>query len=179
MSNKPSTSAVDFSSTLCLACSSSLPSKTSQIFTTGCCNRPICPGCLSSNPRLARYDPCLACLGGVGAINAGSSRSMPGQNFVNVDGAVRDEDTFVLGDDEEDESADEGIRTSERRGSASSPSSCLPIVESPSTTQEPTEDTTGPTTDPSPSSKYFIKPNDNLQGIALRFGVNVCPITSM
>src|SRR6202042_2257232 len=108
MSVKPSTSAVDFGNTLCLACSSSLPpSKSSQIFTTNCCNRPICPACLSSNPRLARYDPCLACLGGVGAIFAGNSKGkqISGQN-INVDGAVRDEDTFVLGDDE-DESGDE------------------------------------------------------------------------
>ena len=62
---------------------------------TRCCGRPICdcPSCLTSNPRLARYNPCLACLGGVGAVG---TRKLQGQHPVasNVDGAVtvRDED---------------------------------------------------------------------------------------
>ncbi|KAJ7940760.1 hypothetical protein B0H13DRAFT_1585505 [Mycena leptocephala] len=89
---------------LCLACSSSLPPKsTEHVFTTLCCSRPICPLCIAANPRLARYNPCLACLGGVGVVGAGASTSALKQSAPtsrNVDGAVRDEDTFVLGDDD-------------------------------------------------------------------------------
>ncbi|KAJ7773159.1 hypothetical protein B0H16DRAFT_1233858, partial [Mycena metata] len=96
---------------LCLACSSSLPPKpTEPIFTTRCCTRPICPSCISANPRLARYDPCLACLGGVGVVGAATASSSGSWNATlvqqssrNVDGAVRDEDTFVLVNGDEDD----------------------------------------------------------------------------
>src|SRR5258708_3037122 len=112
---------------LCLACSSSLPprlwkrttqpgvqsvqttpsssnSDSEPLFLTSCCGRPICPSCLTSNPRLARYNPCLACLGGVGAVGT-KKLQLQGQHPVasNVDGAVRDEDVFVVGDEDEDE----------------------------------------------------------------------------
>ncbi|KAH9063868.1 hypothetical protein EDB87DRAFT_1541379, partial [Lactarius vividus] len=60
---------------LCLACSSSLPPRLAaslgqspELFFTRCCGRPICPSCLTANPRLARYNPCLLCLGGMGAV---------------------------------------------------------------------------------------------------------------
>jgi hypothetical protein len=106
---------------------------------------------------------------------------------INVDGAVRDEDTFVLGDDEDDEEGGEINESSDRRGSSSPPppySSELPVNQSgPSTpiiTQEfqtCTEDAAGPST--SAPSKYYIKPNDNLKGIALRFGVDVRPISHL
>ncbi|KDR78880.1 hypothetical protein GALMADRAFT_64579 [Galerina marginata CBS 339.88] len=113
---------IDRNTTLCLACSSSLPPLKSSsgnlnvnsIFITNCCQRPICPLCIASNPRLARYDPCLACLGGVGIVSSGSTMTTgkgkaqisPGINTnsnANLDGAVRDEDTFVLGDDSDDD----------------------------------------------------------------------------
>ncbi|KAF8841787.1 hypothetical protein BDN67DRAFT_900700, partial [Paxillus ammoniavirescens] len=102
---------IHLSLTLCLACSSSLPPKAQagDIFLTPCCLRPICPSCLSSNPRLARYNPCLSCLGGAGVISASSSRrNVLGLSSlskdVNIDGSIRDEDMFVLGDDEDDDS---------------------------------------------------------------------------
>lgn len=128
---KSTPSQIDRNTTLCLACSSSLPplktlspsasssfgsnASSNGIYITKCCQRPICPSCIASNPRLARYDPCLACLGGVGAVdsktttpstkstfsNVNTPRT-PDRNF-NLDGAVRDEDTFVLGDDDDDE----------------------------------------------------------------------------
>ncbi|KAJ7931419.1 hypothetical protein B0H13DRAFT_2227942 [Mycena leptocephala] len=130
--------------TLCLACSSSLPPKSTQpIFTTPCCSRPICPQCISANPRLARYNPCLACLGGVGVrqqLTAPTSR--------NVDGAVRDEDTFVLGDDEDDD----------QEPTDPQPPATAPVESSPET--------------PATPSKYYIKRGDTLQGIALRFGLD-------
>ncbi|KAF8975310.1 hypothetical protein BDQ17DRAFT_1268068 [Cyathus striatus] len=83
---------------LCLTCSSSLPplklasSSKNVIFTTNCCQRPICPSCLCSNPRLRRYDPCLACLAGVDVV----SRNVVKRN---ADGGVRDEDMFSIGDE--------------------------------------------------------------------------------
>ncbi|KAJ7284890.1 hypothetical protein C8J57DRAFT_1432158 [Mycena rebaudengoi] len=140
-------------STLCLACSSSLPPKlNSPVFTTPCCNRPICPSCLASNPRLARYDPCLACLGGVEL----SSR--------NVDGAVRDEDTFVLGDSDEEE-----FDNDDNKGESKSPESGFNNLASTIDIAE--------TTKPAPDStsappKYYIKRGDTLQGISLRFGLD-------
>ncbi|KAL5503830.1 hypothetical protein ACEPAH_7901 [Sanghuangporus vaninii] len=89
-----------------------------SIFRTQCCNRPICSACLASNPRLARYVPCLACLGGVHAVAgpSGSSSSLKhpissSQKLkqdkeleldTNLNGALRDRDVFVLGNDEED-----------------------------------------------------------------------------
>ncbi|KAF8969244.1 hypothetical protein BDZ97DRAFT_1754835 [Flammula alnicola] len=123
---------LDRSTTLCLACSSSLPPlkgiassslsaklDLNAIFITKCCQRPICPSCIASNPRLARYDPCLACLGGVGVVASSSGSvsnpmpALPGSKTprtpdtnLNLDGAVRDEDTFILGDDDDDDELD-------------------------------------------------------------------------
>src|SRR5277367_409046 len=100
---------MDRSKLLCLACASSLPPSSSRQkdYTTPCCKRPICPSCLEkSNYRLARYDPCLACLGGVAIMSKGQVGASAPRN---VDGAVKDEDTFVLGDDDDevDEEVDE------------------------------------------------------------------------
>ena len=175
---------MDDDRTLCLACSSSLPpvrsraaspasasypihSGDSGIFITRCCSRPICPTCISSNPRLTRYDPCLACLGGVGVLDV---RSRVTQGLAkNIDGAVRDQDTFVLGDDD-DEEGEDGVSQ---------------LVEHPSTLSEvprPGEPTAGdngadaaPLSNMSPptSPQYYLKSSDTLQGIALRFGVDV------
>src|SRR5262245_57588596 len=94
----------DSSIALCLACSSSILPKASGIFVTPCCGRRICPTCLSSNPRLSRYNPCLVCLGGVSVVsnNKGKEWNTAGREQrttpQNIDGAVRDEDTFVVGD---------------------------------------------------------------------------------
>lgn len=89
---------------------------------TKCCGRPICPRCLEENPRLARYNPCLACLAGVGVVQASSSaRNGPGGKRTaamggsgvqpvrveNLDGGMKDRDLFVLGDDEDDDEDDE------------------------------------------------------------------------
>src|SRR5882757_8477764 len=118
---------------LCLACSSSLPPRlwkrttehqqgaqsgqwqtssnasgdSELLFLTRCCGRPICPSCLTSNPRLARYNPCLACLGGVGAVGTKKLQEQQYPMASNVDGAVRDEDVFVVGDEDEDGASSE------------------------------------------------------------------------
>lgn len=188
------------STTLCLACSSSLPpSKSSlSLFTTACCNRPICPQCLQSNPRLARYNPCLACLGGVGAINAASRNfSAKGKEAVNsnVDGAIRDEDNFAIGDDSDEEEEDGAEASQSGPPPPYSESTPLPApAEEPPTPQQldtgANTEGGGPNVSETHSqpatpeenagsnpSKYYIKPSDNLQGIALRFGLKVCSLT--
>lgn len=94
---------------------------------------------------------------------------------VNVDGAVRDEDTFVVGDDEDDDASD-----GEEEGSGLGPpppyeSSSEPSQQSKPTIEEPADDPSPQAISTSLSNpyKYYLKPNDNLKGIALRFNVNV------
>ncbi|WRT69386.1 uncharacterized protein IL334_006370 [Kwoniella shivajii] len=46
----------------CQTCSSELPPHLfRQAFITPCCSSPICNGCISRNPRLKEYIPCLRC----------------------------------------------------------------------------------------------------------------------
>lgn len=103
---------------LCLTCASSIPPKSlavGDVFLTRCCERPICSRCLSRNPRLRAYDPCLACLGGVSA--AGSSGSGLKVRGGTRDGAtsktglevhdVLEGDMFTIGDDDDD--GEEGV----------------------------------------------------------------------
>ena len=121
---------IDRTTTLCLACSSSLPPLKSPtpssssfsakgqdanaLFITQCCQRPICPSCISSNPRLARYNPCLVCLGGVSAVASRATPSAYTPDYSSAKGkgtlesrSVRDEDTFILGDDDDDDDNEE------------------------------------------------------------------------
>lgn len=185
---------IDQNTTLCLACSCSLPplkkspshSSTSmavpQIFLTPCCYRPICSRCIAANQRLQRYDPCLACLGGVGVVRSGSGtpahQVREKVSSVNVDGAVRDEDTFVLGDADDDEEDDvlsdtlpieQPERSHPAREGAHETASTASILAL--TTEQPTEQPTNTT-----PLKYYITRNDTLQGIALRYGLNVSKI---
>ena len=141
---------------LCLACCSSLPTKavSGNVFTTQCCNRSICSQCVTSNPRLARYNPCLACLGGVGVIAAGNNPAVGD----NIDGSIRDEDNFVLGDDEDEE------------GDGDAPPAYLAV--SVTRSNDPGVKDHGPTDKATPH-RYYIQRSDTLQGIALRFGLNV------
>ncbi|KAG6854379.1 hypothetical protein C0991_007370 [Blastosporella zonata] len=107
---------IDRNTLLCFACSSSLPppkksppgsgTSTPGVFTTPCCQRLICPNCIEANPRLQRYNPCLACLGGVGVVRSLGSTPRLGTGS-NLDGAVRDEDVFVLGDEDNSDYEDE------------------------------------------------------------------------
>ncbi|KAI9511848.1 hypothetical protein F5148DRAFT_1168202 [Russula earlei] len=180
---------------LCLACSSSLPPRlwkrthegaqsgstspgsSSAVFLTRCCGRPICPSCLALNPRLARYDPCLACLGGVGAVSEKVRGQYQAASFnVNVDGAIRDEDVFVVGDEDEDESAEIHVGESTKTPGATEPPSEVAkhaqhdisggqARASPTTPGETPEGNQG-----SPG-RYYIQPDDTLLGISLRLGV--------
>ena len=122
---------LDRRTTLCLACSSSLPPNVddSELFMTKCCRRPICPKCLETNPRLERYNPCLACLAGVGVIqatrtmsrgkNTGSGSGVQPVRVENLDGGVKDQDLFVLGDDDDEDDGDgDSVSSSEEDGQA-------------------------------------------------------------
>lgn len=173
---------------------------------TKCCGRPICPRCLETNPRLARYNPCLACLAGAGVIQATSSvRSRSGGKHTgdsgdqsarveNLDGAVKDQDLFALGDDNEDDEDDDVSTNGEEeahvyRSASPPPSDAIqtvsplpktpppppPVIdnageESPATDagedQQPTK--------PDPPAIYRLRRGDTLMGIALRFRLDVC-----
>ncbi|EGO24470.1 hypothetical protein SERLADRAFT_467840 [Serpula lacrymans var. lacrymans S7.9] len=185
-----SQSYVDRSAVLCLACSSSLPPRSkhvvgntdNDIFITSCCNRPICPSCLSANPRLRRYNPCLSCLGGVDVVGTASGL-VSATKTPNIDGAVRDEDNFVIGDDDDD--IDDGLENTIPSGSllrssppppytAQNESSFTHTSSSTSANHregETMEDRSNPVIEAAPS-RYLIQRGDTLQGIALRLGVN-------
>lgn len=107
---------------------------------------------------MARYNPCLACLGGVAVVDAGRSSSISKQLAPlarNLDGALRDEDTFAIGDDEDDDS---------------DPSELPQYSAEPPTAPAAVPAESSPAAAP---SEYYIKRGDTLQGIALRFGVDV------
>ncbi|KDQ59058.1 hypothetical protein JAAARDRAFT_192612 [Jaapia argillacea MUCL 33604] len=150
--------------TLCLACSSSLPPRLlSSVHITPCCSKPICPSCISTNPRLTRYNPCLLCLGGVGVVGSSAIRGdLRKEERTNVDGGVEDEDVFVLGDEE----GDEGDKDE------SSPTPPPAYSSPPHTPLSPTPPQPPPTEPDSPPTKYYIKPSDTLLGIALKFGID-------
>ncbi|KAG1750163.1 hypothetical protein EDB19DRAFT_1629171 [Suillus lakei] len=168
------------STALCLTCSSSLPPKfDADLFITECCARPICPTCISSNPRLRSYNPCLSCLGGVGVISSASARNI----CAAINDTVRDEDIFILGDDEDDEDeAHELISVSPISepappayplavsSSSSLTSESIPITQTSNTSAGHAEVVvTGEQYIP---SRYYINSRDTLQGIALRYGAH-------
>jgi hypothetical protein len=150
----------------------------SELFLTLCCGRPICPSCVTSNPRLVRYNPCLACLGGVGAVSA--EKVQLGQHQVassNVDGAVRDEDVFIVGDEDEDEASE-----MHDEQAAKTPNEIQPPFEvtkplSPDISVKPSADPNQSDTDPNSNQgspgRYYIRPDDTLLGISLRLGIDV------
>jgi len=190
---------------LCLACSSSLPPRlwkrtfesaknrsaasssscsggstdsarrsSSELFLTQCCGRPICPSCVTSNPRLVRYNPCLACLGAVS-----SEKVLHGKHQVpsNVDGAVRDEDVFVVGDEDEDEASEmhDGEDT-KAPGDIPPPSEVAQPLKSDISLEHradslPSDE--APDNNQSSPGRYHIQPHDTLLGISLRLGIDV------
>ena len=208
-------SMLDRRTTLCLACSSSLPPNVddSELFMTKCCDRPICPRCLESNPRLARYNPCLACLAGVGVIQASSSsRNKSGGKppvggagaqpvkVENLDGGVKDQDLFVLGDDDEFSDSDDGMSVHGEgdgrcpRSAAPPPPDVIqtksPLLKTPPPPSVTTDAEEAPVTNITPTPPtpiedkqppkseapvvYRLRRGDTLMGIALRFRLDVC-----
>ncbi|KAG1771032.1 hypothetical protein EDD22DRAFT_769581 [Suillus occidentalis] len=167
------------STTLCSTCSSCLPSKAdADLFMTECCARPICPTCISSNPRLRSYNPCLSCLGGVGVVSSAFTRDIRTAN----NNTMRDEDVFILGDDEDDEDD-----AHELASVSLTPEPAPPVYPLASSSSSLTSELilTAQTSDTSEGhaevivtgeqyipSRYYINSRDTLQGIALRYGAN-------
>ncbi|KAI9000553.1 hypothetical protein BD414DRAFT_430027 [Trametes punicea] len=176
---------------LCLACSASLPPRKTEekVYYTRCCSRPICPKCVSSNPRLTRYNPCLRCLAGVSAVSGSINTNVRNGNGIdtrlNVDASIRDEDIFVLENEDEDEDeanvdvrlGQNGISAAEARGSeeADTTRDCSQDC-SPSNTIGNTSVTEASTRDagitPGAFPKYFIRSDDTLLGISLKLGLD-------
>ena len=191
--------------TLCLACSASLPpgKASADVHCTTCCSRPICPNCLAANPRLARYNPCLRCLAGVKAVSSRSPAARDGngngaQTRDNVDGSLRDEDVFVIDDEDGDLDSDaEDERSSSHEQTEQSVTSVSHLEATPARTPDysasvaslprsaKSEATSVSAPDaetasrgeiqntPGQPPKYFIRPDDTLLGISLRLGIDV------
>ncbi|EJU04790.1 hypothetical protein DACRYDRAFT_114113 [Dacryopinax primogenitus] len=173
---------------LCSTCSSSLPPSPhiqQQLHITPYCSRPICSTCLVRNPRLRTYDPCLGCLGGVGAVS-GRGR--------------REEEVWVLGgsdDDEEEEEEEEEEGEEEEKDSQSekdrqsegkdndrkpqeqdlpkandtpNPQRALPPKDTP--TPEPANPDTHASTEPLQPQRHLILPTDTLLGLAIKYRVD-------
>lgn len=121
----------------------------------------------------------------MGAVDPGKvdeSLAVRGHQHValNVDGAVRDEDVFVVGDEDAEEEAPE---ISE--GEAVQIPSAIAAPNALSTselTRHPVHDVTGtprggsegpPGDNPTCPGRYYIRPDDTLLGISLRLGINV------
>lgn len=186
------TSDLNLHNVLCLACSSSIPSRNQAVHITNCCNQVICSNCIQANPRLTTYDPCLVCMDGIGASQSklktqntptriiNNSKSLLHPTTINDDS----ETMFVLGDDS-DEDGEEQETSNPLQSPLPKPPAYQEAVNSsimdnpqPSTSLPSHPDTFSPASDPSAISvsatpKYYINPHDTVHGIALHFGVDV------
>ena len=103
----------------------------------------------------------------------------------NVDGAVRDEDVFVLGDEDEDEDRDSKVHDGE---AASVPGMVSSLSGGTGPLQvdigdnrpraDPDERDEATDSDQGNAGTYYIRPDDTLFGISLRLGVDVSATTS-
>ncbi|KAH8117689.1 hypothetical protein DFH11DRAFT_1807627 [Phellopilus nigrolimitatus] len=157
--SKPSPSAS--ASALCLACSGCIPAREQPTaFRTRCCARPICAACAAANPRLLRYDPCLACLAGVRAVAAAAQGRARPQTTTNIDGALRDADVFVLGDDDDDDE----VRGAADAGAPRTPPPAYRETDAPA-----------PPAPDAPAERpgtHRIQREDTLRGLALKYAVD-------
>ena len=94
------------------------------------------------------------------------------QGAINLDGAMRDEDVFVVGDEEADEQV---LEMSDREAVES--------TSTPPNTRQSEHDVTytprgGDSEEPPCGSPggYYIRPDDTLLGISLRLGINVSAV---
>jgi hypothetical protein len=155
---------------LCLACSSSLLIKgDDNRFKTECCSRVICDRCLTRNPRLGRYNPCIACSGGANVLQSS------GKTGLEVNGVAEDS-MFVVGDDEDVEDRLElsevdtpSLRDEDagKERSVAIPSTKIGSEFAPLSV--PTADDAQKRT-----QQHFIKRGDTLLGLAFKYGVDVC-----
>ncbi|KAF9532568.1 hypothetical protein CPB83DRAFT_846988 [Crepidotus variabilis] len=193
-----------------------------SIFLTPCCTRPICPTCTTRNPRLMRYNPCLVCVHGIGVLEASGSSSSTGlakksakkgasniSSDLNLNGEVRDEDTFVVGDDdeegmlyddsghereiEEEEASNHGADVNFADSDTRSPSpnqftttstaidslSTLTLTETSTSQLSDLQPQEESNDDPTRPYKYFLNRSDTLQGLSLRFGIPVHEICKL
>lgn len=180
---------LDLRNTLCLACSSSIRSKNQALHITRCCNQVICDSCVQSNPRLATYDPCLLCLGGIGASRGKTQlqtlpKTIKDPNSDPHSSLISDDETmFVLGYDSDEDAEEQEFLVKEdaREFSQSLPpkpptyqaamNPCIKESPQPSTQLLDATPPT-PTSTTSAHRKYYINPRDTVHGIALRFGVD-------
>ena len=115
---------------------------------------------------------------------------------VNINGEVRDQDTFILGDDDDDDEAEEEeaerVEFSAGGGAASisSPPQYESIIDPWKEGESPPHETATLTSnsisqaeEPSLSKsgntrpyRYYINRSDTLQGLSLRFGIDVSAI---
>jgi hypothetical protein len=112
---------------------------------------------------------------------------------VNINGEVRDQDTFILGDDDEDEeNEEERLEFSAGDGAASisSPPLYESIVDPWKEEESPPHETATltsnsislaeepsfPKSDNTRPYRYYINRSDTLQGLSLRFGIDVSAI---
>ncbi|KZO90682.1 hypothetical protein CALVIDRAFT_568840 [Calocera viscosa TUFC12733] len=166
-------------SALCSTCASSLlpsslrpsashPLAPPQVYTTPCCSRPICATCLARNPRLRGYNPCLGCLGGVGAVMVQKKE---------------EEDVWVLGGAESDEDDDEQEvddygedKPGARNGTASGTGSSVHEGKGSGTEQPNAPAATSPAPSPEPQlhvpRRHLLKPSDTLLGLSLAYKVD-------
>lgn len=182
----------DIANAMCLACSSSIQPKKYAVHVTKCCNQVICDSCIRSNPRLATYDPCLACLNGIGASRGNSLFSgirIQSRNSPSI--ISNDEDMFVLGYDSDDEETEEQEKHPLEESSRLSPSEpptyeetvnpCIKEGAQPSIQYSDPDvpppisgSGSGPSVvSTSTHARYYINSRDTIHGIALRFGVDV------
>jgi hypothetical protein len=180
---------IDLPNAMCLACSSSIQPAKHAVHVTKCCDQAICDSCMQSNPRLATYDPCLACLNGISAsrgrtlINQITIQSKKPTSIIS-----NDENVFVLGcdsDDEETKGQETLFSGGPSRLSPSDPptyeetvDTCIKEDVQSSTRQLVTDGTPVSNSEPSVLSgsahnRYYINARDTIHGIALRFGVDV------
>ena len=105
----------------------------------------------------------------------------------NLSGAVRDEDTFILGDDEDDDDEENGAQV-ERHSlpppyepESLGPQAVLFTAEETATSRSSPNLDEPPLLQPGPENtrmapyKYYLDRADTLQGLSLRFGVDVGP----
>jgi hypothetical protein len=100
------------------------------------------------------------------AVGVLSSGAQSGHN--NIDGGLRDEDTYVIGDDDDvEETGEDGASKAEH----------LTLGETTTTDTGGARNAASPservTVDAAGKLKYYVQKGDTLQGIALKFGCNV------
>jgi hypothetical protein len=114
-----------------------------------------------------QYNPCLACCRGMQVVNASSWKaSSDGYNSPRTQRLKQDAVAFVIG--EEDDDQETGIESTGHAGHTGGN-----LVGQKSEPESPNQIAAADTVEHGGPSKYWLKRGDTLQGIALRFKLNV------